>query len=85
MGAELDEARRPAEVSDVLRRHVQTGFAFPRVVVLGPEAAGDWTACHLNAGCVEAAVISGMLAANAIHAACNNQAAVELIIGIDGA
>jgi uncharacterized protein with NAD-binding domain and iron-sulfur cluster len=48
-------------------------------------AAGDWTACHLNAGCVEAAVISGMLAANAIHAACNNQAAVERIIGIDGA
>jgi hypothetical protein len=28
--------------------------------------AGDWTACGLNAGCVEAAVISGMLAANAI-------------------
>jgi uncharacterized protein with NAD-binding domain and iron-sulfur cluster len=48
-------------------------------------AAGDWTACHLNAGCVEAAVISGMLAANAIHADCNNQAAVERIIGIDGA
>jgi uncharacterized protein with NAD-binding domain and iron-sulfur cluster len=48
-------------------------------------AAGDWTACHLNAGCVEAAVISGMLAANAIHAAYDNQAAVERIIGIDGA
>jgi uncharacterized protein with NAD-binding domain and iron-sulfur cluster len=48
-------------------------------------AAGDWTACHLNAGCVEAAVISGKLAANAIHAACDNQAAVERIIGIDGA
>jgi uncharacterized protein with NAD-binding domain and iron-sulfur cluster len=28
--------------------------------------AGDWTRCVLNAGCVEAAVISGMLAANAI-------------------
>ena len=28
--------------------------------------AGDWTACRLNAGCIEAAVISGMLAARAI-------------------
>ena len=28
--------------------------------------AGDWTECGLNAGCVEAAVISGRLAANAI-------------------
>lgn len=28
--------------------------------------AGDWTVCGINAGCVEAAVISGMLAANAI-------------------
>jgi uncharacterized protein with NAD-binding domain and iron-sulfur cluster len=28
--------------------------------------AGDWTECGLNAGCVEAAVTSGMLAANAI-------------------
>jgi uncharacterized protein with NAD-binding domain and iron-sulfur cluster len=48
-------------------------------------AAGDWTACYLNAGCVEAAVISGMKAANAIHTACQNEAAVEWIIGIDGA
>jgi predicted NAD/FAD-dependent oxidoreductase len=28
--------------------------------------AGDWTACGLDAGCVEAAVMSGMLAAHAI-------------------
>ena len=28
--------------------------------------AGDWTECGLNAGCVEAAVVSGMLAAHAI-------------------
>ena len=30
-------------------------------------AVGDWTSCMLDAGCVEAAVISGMLAANGIH------------------
>jgi uncharacterized protein with NAD-binding domain and iron-sulfur cluster len=30
--------------------------------------AGDWTACGVNAGCVEAATISGLLAANAIFA-----------------
>jgi len=29
-------------------------------------AVGDWTRCTLNAGCVEAAVISGMIAARAI-------------------
>ena len=28
--------------------------------------AGDWTACGLDAGCIEAAVMSGMLAACAI-------------------
>jgi hypothetical protein len=28
--------------------------------------AGDWTACGLDAGCVESAVMSGMLAAYAI-------------------
>jgi len=31
-------------------------------------AAGDWTACILDAGCIEAAAISGMLAAEAILA-----------------
>lgn len=28
--------------------------------------AGDWTACTLDAGCVEAAAISGIMAANGI-------------------
>jgi len=28
--------------------------------------AGDWTDCGLNAGCVEAAVVSGLQAANAL-------------------
>jgi uncharacterized protein with NAD-binding domain and iron-sulfur cluster len=28
--------------------------------------AGDWTRCVINAGCVEAATISGMLAAEAL-------------------
>jgi uncharacterized protein with NAD-binding domain and iron-sulfur cluster len=32
-------------------------------------AVGDWTACKLNAGCVEAAVMSGIRAANAINRA----------------
>ena len=31
--------------------------------------AGDWTDCGLNAGCVEAAVISGRLAAHALTGA----------------
>ena len=34
--------------------------------VLNMTIAGDWTACGLDVGCVEAAVISGMLAAHAI-------------------
>jgi uncharacterized protein with NAD-binding domain and iron-sulfur cluster len=38
----------------------QTGFA-------NLYAVGDWTSCILDAGCVEAAVISGMLAAEGIH------------------
>ena len=28
--------------------------------------AGDWTDCGLNAGCIEAAVMSGLQAANAL-------------------
>ena len=28
--------------------------------------AGDWTDCGLNAGCIEAAVMSGLEAANAL-------------------
>ncbi|HEV7862479.1 MAG TPA: FAD-dependent oxidoreductase, partial [Acidimicrobiia bacterium] len=39
--------------------------------------AGDWTLCGINAGCVEAAVISGMVAANAI----DNYPALKDIIG----
>jgi hypothetical protein len=41
--------------------------------------AGDWTECGLNAGCVEAAVMSGMLAANAI---CGTPR-LEEIVGLD--
>jgi uncharacterized protein with NAD-binding domain and iron-sulfur cluster len=29
--------------------------------------AGDWTDCGLNAGCIEAATMSGLVAANAVH------------------
>lgn len=46
-------------------------------------AAGDWTACRLDAGCVEAAVISGTLAANAIHITHGNPADAEPIIGFE--
>jgi uncharacterized protein with NAD-binding domain and iron-sulfur cluster len=42
--------------------------------------AGDWTACGLDVGCVEAAVISGMLAA---HAITGDEPALESIIGYD--
>jgi uncharacterized protein with NAD-binding domain and iron-sulfur cluster len=45
-------------------------------------AVGDWTACHINAGCVEAAVISAMVAANAIHAAHDNADAIDPVIGL---
>jgi uncharacterized protein with NAD-binding domain and iron-sulfur cluster len=41
--------------------------------------AGDWTDCGLNAGCVEAAVMSGRLAAHAIA----RSPALEDIIGFD--
>jgi uncharacterized protein with NAD-binding domain and iron-sulfur cluster len=47
-------------------------------------AVGDWTACVLNAGCVEGAVISGMLAANAIHQTHGDPGQVEPIIGLEG-
>jgi uncharacterized protein with NAD-binding domain and iron-sulfur cluster len=46
-------------------------------------AAGDWTLCGLNAGCVEGAVISGMVAANAIHRAHGDPAQAEAIIGFE--
>ena len=41
--------------------------------------AGDWTACGLNVGCVEAAVMSGRLAAHALA----GSPALEDIIGYD--
>jgi uncharacterized protein with NAD-binding domain and iron-sulfur cluster len=47
-------------------------------------AVGDWTASGLDAGYVEGAVISGMLAANSIHRTYGNGAGVESIIGLVG-
>jgi uncharacterized protein with NAD-binding domain and iron-sulfur cluster len=41
--------------------------------------AGDWTACGLDVGCVEAAVTSGRLAAHAI----SGSPALESITGYD--
>ena len=41
--------------------------------------AGDWTSCGLNLGCVEAAVMSGMLAAHALSGA----PALSEIVGYD--
>jgi uncharacterized protein with NAD-binding domain and iron-sulfur cluster len=41
--------------------------------------AGDWTNCGFNAGCVEAAVMSGMLAAHAI----SQKPALREIVGYD--
>jgi uncharacterized protein with NAD-binding domain and iron-sulfur cluster len=45
--------------------------------VLNMTIAGDWTACGLDAGCVEAAVMSGMLAAHAI----TREPALDDIVG----
>ena len=42
--------------------------------------AGDWTACGLDAGCVEAAVMSGKLAA---HAVTGGTPSLDSIIGFD--
>jgi len=41
--------------------------------------AGDWTACGLDAGCIEAAVMSGMLAAHAI----SGRPELDRIVGYD--
>jgi hypothetical protein len=41
--------------------------------------AGDWTDCGLNLGCVEAAVMSGRLAAHAL----SGSPGLEEIVGID--
>ena len=51
-----------------------------RSPVLNMTVAGDWTACGLDVGCVEAAVMSGMLAA---HAITGSEPALESIIGYD--
>jgi hypothetical protein len=48
--------------------------------VLNATVAGDWTASGLDAGCVEAAVISGMLAA---HAITGTRPTLESITGYD--
>jgi hypothetical protein len=48
--------------------------------VMNMTIAGDWTASGLDAGCVEAAVMSGMLAAFAI---CNDPALLDSIVGYD--
>jgi hypothetical protein len=48
--------------------------------VLNASVAGDWTACGLDAGCVEAAVMSGMLAA---HAITGDEPRLESIVGYD--
>ncbi len=50
------------------------------LVILNMTVAGDWTACGLDAGCVEAAVMSGMLAAFAIT---GTQPSLESIVGYD--
>jgi uncharacterized protein with NAD-binding domain and iron-sulfur cluster len=47
-------------------------------------AVGDWTACVIDAGCVEAAVISGILAANAIHRTHGDPSNAAQIIGLEG-
>jgi uncharacterized protein with NAD-binding domain and iron-sulfur cluster len=47
-------------------------------------AVGDWTSCKINAGCVEAAVISGMLAANGIFRSIDAEAEEVTIIGRSG-
>jgi uncharacterized protein with NAD-binding domain and iron-sulfur cluster len=44
-------------------------------------AVGDWTSCTLNAGCVEAAVISGIRAANEIHRKYGDAAYAKPIVG----
>jgi uncharacterized protein with NAD-binding domain and iron-sulfur cluster len=44
-------------------------------------AVGDWTSCILDAGCVEAAVISGMRAANRIRTEYGDSACVKPILG----
>ncbi len=47
-------------------------------------AAGDWTDCTLNAGCVEAAAISGIVAANGIYRSLGLDDHQQAIIGRSG-
>jgi uncharacterized protein with NAD-binding domain and iron-sulfur cluster len=47
-------------------------------------ATGDWTSCTLDAGCVEAAVIAGMVAANGIHRTHGDATKVVPIVGRHG-
>jgi hypothetical protein len=49
--------------------------------VVNMTIAGDWTECSFNEGCVEAAVMSGMLAAHAVSV--SRQPALEAIVGYD--
>jgi hypothetical protein len=46
--------------------------------VVNMTIAGDWTACGLDAGCVEAAVMSGMLA---VHAITGKEPGLDEIVG----
>ena len=60
------------------------GSSASRVSPLDPTLAnvtiaGDWTDCGFNGGCVEAAVMSGMLAAHAI----SNRLDLHSIVGYD--
>jgi hypothetical protein len=48
--------------------------------VANASVAGDWTACGLDAGCVEAAAMSGMLA---VHAITGSTPPLEKIVGYD--
>jgi len=47
--------------STVFRLPAHDPATFPNLYL-----AGDWTVCNLNAGCMEAATMSGMLCSNAI-------------------
>jgi uncharacterized protein with NAD-binding domain and iron-sulfur cluster len=61
-----------------------TGSSRHRLAVDDPDfpnlfLAGDWTQCTLNAGCMEAATMSGMLCANAL----TGYPSREAIVGVD--
>ena len=61
-----------------------TGSSRHRLPVDDPEfpnlfLAGDWTRCTLNAGCMEAATMSGMLCAGAL----TGYPPREAVVGVD--